>query len=411
MSVLPSEAVSPALRVLKGKANSFNSFKLKDGEKRLCDGFLMYGEDDDYPELISRLIENSPVAKMAATKLADFLVGDGFEDENINEIIIGSDFLGRPVTMYRLLKETAEQISYYAGCYWKVRRDLDRVVDVSILDFKTCRIGLLDDMEKICAVMHRRTNSSNKPVEDDFYIFTYDPADVSYRFNTRKINIPEVYCGFYNTSFIYPVSFIEPASLNADTDYQIGYRQNTEVRNGMAKTTFVLYPKNAEVSDENGLPIQGDNDKTRNAILDTTGPGAAKVVAIGCELDNDGNLREDVKTVSVDSNIQTDILQGWSKDQMRAICMVFFNIPEIIVKSSDGSTLNPASGEMLKVQYEIYNQNTAKPRKFIEDMFNDVFKFHKNQALAEYKFKIKEKTLNLNNIQDANTNTGQATVN
>ena len=65
-------------------------------------GCMTFGEKNDYPQIMERLIDGSVTAKAAASIFAKFLTGEGFSDE-INQQVVGYDAKHKKITVRRLL--------------------------------------------------------------------------------------------------------------------------------------------------------------------------------------------------------------------------------------------------------------------------------------------------------------------
>ena len=66
-----------------------------------ANGIMSFGEKNDYPQIMERIINSSVTAKSSADIYARFLTGEGFESD-INNIVIGKDARSKEVTILQL---------------------------------------------------------------------------------------------------------------------------------------------------------------------------------------------------------------------------------------------------------------------------------------------------------------------
>ena len=85
-------------------------------KKVLVDKILKYDSDNAYPTRMERLINGSVTGKASAGMLARFIVGEGFEDESLNSLVVGKNEYYKDVTLYKLLTQIAKSISKKRNC-------------------------------------------------------------------------------------------------------------------------------------------------------------------------------------------------------------------------------------------------------------------------------------------------------
>ena len=105
-------------------------------------GIMKYGSKNDYPQKIERIVNGSVTAKSAADIYAKFLTGAGFENEEINNVVVGRDSRFKKITLRSLLSQIAMSMAYYYGAYIHVNLTLNRKVkNAQLLLFKNCRFS------------------------------------------------------------------------------------------------------------------------------------------------------------------------------------------------------------------------------------------------------------------------------
>ena len=108
-------------------------------------GIMSYGENNDYPQIIERIILSSIDAKAIADVYAKFLIGKGFENEALNGVVVGKDNRGKQITILSLLRQFAHSASFFGGGYIHVNKNLlNQVVNARLVPFKNCRFSKPD---------------------------------------------------------------------------------------------------------------------------------------------------------------------------------------------------------------------------------------------------------------------------
>lgn len=102
---------------------------------------LRYDYDNFYPERVERLIAASGTASAATSIYQNFLLGEGFVDESVNDIIINR----RGDTMYDLLEHIANDMGMFHNFAFKVDWNLAfDIAAITPVDAKYCRFGIPD---------------------------------------------------------------------------------------------------------------------------------------------------------------------------------------------------------------------------------------------------------------------------
>ena len=68
----------------------------------ISSGIMNYGEFNDDPQVIERLILGSQTGRACANIFGKFIAGMGFENDDINNIIVGKDVYGKDIKLQNL---------------------------------------------------------------------------------------------------------------------------------------------------------------------------------------------------------------------------------------------------------------------------------------------------------------------
>jgi len=361
------------------------------------EGIEKYDIDNAYPSRMERIIDGSVTAKSSAGMLARFLVGQGFEDETLNTLIIGKDRYERPISAYKLLRQISKSISYYAGFY--VRTQFNANLAVTAFDhvnFKHCRFGLKDSQDysgKIVIYDNWDRSKSNRIQKKDFIkVDIWNMREDVIRSQIEKAGGSvkkykgQVFFNFTDEYYIYPLSPIDPVHFDADTENQISKFTNGELRRGFFMKKIIYH---------NRFETKNDAEDFKNKILKFQGGGhQASFFVVEGTFDENGELKagENIKIENIEQNIDDKIFESYEKSSINSIRKAYNAIPQILIDYED-SKLGTTSGEALFQASGFYNQMTKELRAFISESFREMFKrFHKEE-FRDKDWKISELTL------------------
>jgi len=347
-------------------------------------GVMKFGDKNDYPQRIERIIMGSVTAKAAADIYAKFLAGSGFVNEEINNIVIGRDSRYKKITIRGLLIQAAMSMAYYNGCYIHTNLNLDRKVkNAQLLLFKNCRFSKLDERgytSKIGYYSNWPKERGVKFKKED--IKWYDIFNLREKvFEKQVIGAGgiedykgQVYFHFLDNQYLYPLSPFDSAYMDADTENQLGYHKNNEVRNGFTKKHIFQVNEQLD-SNLKGLLAKG--------IKTWMGSRSNPAMVIETATDENGNIAENkaIKVTTIDSNIDSKLYENWEKELSNKIRKAIKAIPAVLI-DYDESKLGTTSGEGIIQATNFYNQMTKDDRNSISEMFKEVFSNSINEKLA-----------------------------
>lgn len=360
------------------------SFGIESGQTEIYHN----GADNDYPERVERVINNSVTAKLGANKMCEFLIGKGFGDE-LNKKVLGREGL------YKTGKKLCRDVAYQNAIAIHINYDIKGVPNLlEAVPVKKVRISKEDDWK----------NKGKVYVQDDWkkesgfsisgskskkkWFYPYNPnVDVinaqresdykEYLEENKLSSLPikeEVrlklsgyrgqilYVNFEDEN-IYPNAWIDAAYNDADSEYRIGVFRNDNVRNGFRGSTIVTVAQSAEDSEA---------IVTKAQIKGLLGfENASNILLVEAKVGENGDIGKVVQVDQVKSEVNTEQFKYDEEKVQENILNCFKNIPKILVKNSDASLFG-TSGEALKVAEEIYNKATSGIRKDIESILNEV---------------------------------------
>ena len=362
------------------------------------EGIERYDIDNAYPSRMERLINGSVTAKSSAGMLSRFLIGQGFEDESLNTVIIGADRYERPITAFKLLRQIAMSTAYHAGYY--VRAQFDANFDVVALlfeDFKNCRFGLKDSQDysgKVVIYNNWDLSKNIKVNRKEFLkVNVWNMRDGVIASQVGKVGDikkykGQVYFNFLDEYYIYPLSPVDVVHFDADTENQISRFKNGELRRGFNLKHIIHHTQFESQRDADDFKLKmekmiGGGHELSSMVLEGT-------------FDDQGKLKSDenIHIEKIDQNIDDKIFETYENSVINNIRKAYYAIPQILINYED-SKLGTTSGEALFQASVFYNQMTSEPRKTISESFREMFVKWKDQQLRNKDWSIKPLELGL----------------
>lgn len=369
-------------------------------------GVMKFGEHNDYPQIIERLVNGSVTSKSAADIYARFLIGQGFEDSSINNIVIGEDNRGKEITILSMLRQVAQSISFNNGFYIHANENAGReVVNTKLVPFKYCRFAKVDDRGYTAKIgVYDKWDEKKAKKSEIVWIDLFNLKETVFNSQVEKAGGIENYKGqiyfdFLDNQFLYPLSPFDPVYMDSDTEFQIQLFKNRQIRDGFFDKVIIRVspPNNNKEAEEFIEKIKGFIGPDSDTVLvleDEVDEGTGKIL-------KDGAFEID----SIKSNVNDKLFENWEKGLANNIRKSVNNIPNLLIEIEDG-IFSGQSGESIKQATNFYNAMTQDDRAFISQAFEKIYSNFVDPKLKENKnWKIKP----LNLIGDATTNISTTT--
>lgn len=350
-----------------------------------------FGEENNTPEKIDILIENSSTAKYCTNQMVQYLIGKGIGEED--DILINEN-----QRFYDFIEMIAQSKVKFGGVYIGISYSFDGIKyfisDVKVLPFENCRIGKQDDKQYSGKILFYKNLNDKKNSGIWYDVFNDNHKVITEQI--KKAGSFEKYKGqilFVNedNTKIYPTSRVSGSSeMDLENEIQIARYKNQILRNGFFGKTMILtkplidrnIPK--EILDENGKLVynneyrnaESERENFKNTIKEFC--GAENIGgALHLELDFDAeDIEKQIKFINIESKIDPNLFSQIEKITLENICKTFNNYPLGLILHSSGG-LN-ASGEQIKELKKMYWENTEKERNQLERIINFIWAKHEN---------------------------------
>ena len=346
------------------------------------------GEDNNYPELIERLINNSVTAKQSANTMTTFLTGKGFGEINNAIKVNGKD------TLFRFVYKGGKSISRQRGFFIHVNYNANfEITSLDVLPFAQCRVGRKDDNSYNGKILICKDWSDPKEAKKAKSIDVYNPNEkviqAQFDANGTDYNGQVLFVNFDDET-IYPYSTIDAVQNDCDSESQASLFKNRSLRKGFfGKTMVITRPMvGVEKNDANMEQWTAQNNERRNfqkTIKSFVGAeNSDGVLHLEMEFDEDENLDKAILFKNIEANIDDKLFAHTEESVANNICFAFNNIPKILVRNSDSSIFG-SNGTAIQEAKLFYQDQTTIERTILIGTVKDLmskFKGHQKTELT-----------------------------
>lgn len=334
--------------------------------------------------------------------LKKFIIGNGFEDERLNNIVISRSVFGE-VTLYKLLSQIAQTISRQHAASLALRFDGNyQIADVSHLPYRDCRYGMADSKD-YSGLIHYYNNWHKDPTmvfkaSDIAKInaFNPDPDVVKTQWEKQGKNYRgQISILRLDDEYIYPLAPIDAALEDADTEAQIKAFKNSELNKGFF-AKYMLY--------HTAFATQRDADDFKEVLRKFEGgTHESSIMLLEGTFDEEGNLltSDNIKLEKVDQNINDKLFESYEKSVSNNIRKAYYAMPSILIEQQDGSFFG-SSGEAFVQAFNFANSQTSDIRSAVSQWLANIFKYSAISDLRNANYTIK-------NLAYGTVDTGGAT--
>jgi len=116
-------------------------------QKDLAKDIIRYGENDNFPLRLARLVQQSPTASSCIDTKIDFIQGGGFSDEALKKIKLGE------IDFAALHAHCSDSVGTFEGLAYHVLWNLKgQITEVRTVPFEYCRLGIPDKYGNITKI-------------------------------------------------------------------------------------------------------------------------------------------------------------------------------------------------------------------------------------------------------------------
>lgn len=354
-------------------------------------GIYNNGIDNCYPQRVERIINDSVTAKSGTAMLASFLTGSGFVDDNLNGVVVSTDLFGE-TTLFELHQKVCQSLSKHNAAAVQLQYNaVPEVISARYVPYRYCRFGLTDSNEYSGFIhVYRDWEKSQGGIRQDkilkIHSFNTKPEVIRAQFEADgKDYRGQIAVLRLDDEFIYPLSTVDPALEDCDTEALIKKFKNGELSSGFFMK-YILYHTNFDNEQE-----QREFKELMQRFMG--GDSTGRVLMAEGSFDENGSLEKanNFQLQKIEQNINDKLFESYEKSVANNIRKALMNIPSILIEQQEGGFFG-SSGEAYIQAFNLYNAMTASSRATISAWYAKLFARSNNPLLANGNFTIKNLT-------------------
>tara|TARA_R110002167_G_scaffold81296_3_gene222683 strand:+ start:439 stop:1644 length:1206 start_codon:yes stop_codon:yes gene_type:complete len=348
---------------------------------------ILNGEENDYPERVERLIDNSITAKQCRKLFRQFLTGKGFGEE-LNKVYVHPK---KQTTLLEFLNNFNREFSTHGGVFVHVMYNIDgNPVWYDVIPYTDARKGKKDSKDYNGKFAIYKDWSDVKK-GDIKWLDNFNPEPKIVQDQILKDKGINKYKGqlfYFNPSNTdYPLAHIHPVMNDADSEFRSGVFKNKSLRKGFFGKNILVTPPRidpnltrvpvAMLSDEERAELQ--HQETAAGSVSETLKGFVGVenhegfMSLEMEFEGD-SIDKAIKHIKIESDIDDKLFAYTESSSSNNIRKSYNNVPLILVDSSDAKSLFGNSGEAVVQAKLFYQEQTEEERMMIEQCLKKLFK-------------------------------------
>lgn len=327
-----------------------------------------FGVDNLYPQKAEMLVKRSLTLRGVLDRIADFINGEGFLDQNIAKLIVNKKGL-EGSTLNKVLTQVSKSYSAFDTVCLHIGYNLNyQISSITPVPFSYVRFGLKDKEGKVCKLAYSANweKDGRKGMDDKivFYpVFNPDPLQVE-----KEI----IECGGiqnYKGQIVfltpedgqYPLATFDAVFDDAQTQSELSVLKVSNVQNSFLSTLAIVYPgefgSDQERQDFNDLianKVGPSNAGSRIGIQDKTGTKKASDIFQSLSPTNLDKLFE-----LTEKTIKENIIENYA-------------FPKILLGITPDGLFAQAN---LEEAYTYANSITRNRRAYLSEVFSMLLKY------------------------------------
>jgi hypothetical protein len=348
---------------------------------RTVDNVQSFDTDNLYPQRALETMYRSYTLSGIIPKKAGFLNGEGFEQPELNDLIVCGEGLDA-ITGRELLDHSAFSKSWSKGVAWHINYNLNyTIASIKPIPFDYCRLGIADNdgcVEKIayCTNWERDYNKEQKPREIVFYDkFDPNPEHLAEEFAEYGVDGYKGQIMYWTPDKNkYPLCSFDSVFEIAQTQAEIMLYALNQTANGFTAGHIFVYPGTFQNDTE-----RSDYKKRLQAHKGGNGAGSIMVIEAGTKDIKVGDLLAKTDLQNNDTMFQFTL--NWIE---KSILQCYGMPIEIVGKQPDSGMFNR---QQIEDSYTYYNAVTRDERVELSRIFKKVFQFWNTPINSDFTIK------------------------
>lgn len=348
---------------------------------RNVDNVQSFDTDNLYPQRALEAMYRSYTLSGIIPKKAGFLNGEGFEQAELNDLVVHGEGL-EAITMRELLDNSAYAKTWAKGFAWHINYNLNyTIASIKPIPFEYCRLGIPDDegcVEKIAYSTNweRDYGKEQRTREIEFYDkFNPDPLELAEEFAEYGVDGYKGQIMYWTPERNkYPLCSFDSVFELAQTQSEIMLYALNQTANGFTAGHIFVYPGTFQNDQE-----RNDYKKRLSSHRGGMGGGSIMVIEAGTKDIKVGDLLAKTDLQNNDTMFQNTL--NWIEKSI----LQNYGMPyEIVGRQSEGAMF---SRQQIEDAYTYYNAVTRDERVELTRVFKKVFQFWNTPINSDFTIK------------------------
>lgn len=351
-----------------------------------------FGGNNLYPQEMEEKVKKSGAASVCNDRYRQFLVGVGFEDDALNQVVAFSKGW-KDFTLFNVLQGVVRDYAHWRNCAIHVNYNASyRITELRAVPFRYVRIGRPNrDARKLpkgivpehlfvgYSPNWQRTEPGGEQEPHFIHVFNPDPAVIREEVAAAggwdqykgQIYYPPAWEGKYEPAVIGP--FVN----DVDGDiYTRAYKADL-ANNGFSIAGYVEFPYAMPTTEDGSLPPEiqelrrfkiKDGDKS-GGLLAFFNPAAQMGQSAQIRMGSFGMDKADEAFKWSEESGKRNIIEGYG---LHPVLLGF-----------DASGFSD-SGRLLEAAYNFFNEVTQPDRDWISDIFKEIMPYFQNPINSDF---------------------------
>ena len=331
-------------------------------ESNSGEGYQSYDSDNLYPDRVENVVFSSGTATTCTERLAEFITGEGFHDDNFNKAKVGR----RGETVNKIRDLNSVDFSLNKGFALLIRYNANyKKRLVTAVKFKYCRMGAKNEKTGWVDDILYSTDWAEAQEDDikKYPIYNPDPEQIkreAIKFG-GILNHPGQILYWTPETDLYPRATIDPVFDDVQNSGEMPTYLLANIQNGLSANFIWKYWGEFE-SDEDARKYKREIEEASGA----EGSGTTIVAEVPNPEDGDRKIIERIDMQNKDSMFEK------TAKSVKENIIENFRVPSILVgKQKDSGVF---SNEEWEQAYRSYNAETRRERNIISEVYEEVFK-------------------------------------
>lgn len=360
---------------------------------------IRYGENDNFPLTLARLVQKSPTATSCIDTKAEFFKGAGFSNPDLADLKINASGL----RFGDLHSSTSDSHALFEGFAWNIKYNLKgSITEIYPIPFEYCRLGIPDEYGNISQILvnpYLGTDQFLMKYTKYYDVYNPDPKAILARMEKegKKYNGQILYVATTSPlSRFYPVPKYYSANHWMSVDEGIGGFHHHNIDNGFFQSVMlkIIGDPNAPSTHPHDMKwnetsqqyetIPGRTNSTRfNEIMQASFSGwekAGNIMALWAS-----TKEESPEITPFPTQINSEIYKVVQDITTEQICRAT-KVPSILANIQSGASLG-GDGNNIRASVKLMQQRSVDVHQMLERTYTEVLSKMNTPYTGEVKIK------------------------